>query len=145
MCGSDVERVEGEAVSRCSGGLVCSAQRKQALKHFVSRKAMDVDGLGDKVVEQLVDKEMVETPADLFKLSAGRITVLDRMGPKSAQNVVDALEKSKQTTLPRFLFALGIREVGEATAANLAQHFKTLEASKRQRQSSLSRWMMLAL
>lgn len=128
VCGSDVERIEGEAVSRCSGGLFCSAQRKQALKHFVSRKAMDVDGLGDKVVEQLVDKEMVETPADLFKLSAGRITVLDRMGPKSAQNVVDALEKSKLTTLPRFLFALGIREVGEATAANLAQHFKSIEA-----------------
>ncbi|MEZ9877055.1 NAD-dependent DNA ligase LigA [Vibrio breoganii] len=127
VCGSDAERTEGEAVTRCTGGLVCSAQRKQALKHFVSRKAMDVDGLGDKVVEQLVEKEMVQTPADLFKLSAGRITVLDRMGPKSAQNVVDALEKSKQTTLPRFLYSLGIREVGEATAANLAQHFKTLE------------------
>ncbi|GEM78617.1 NAD-dependent DNA ligase LigA [Vibrio superstes] len=127
VCGSDAERTEGEAVTRCTGGLVCSAQRKQALKHFVSRKAMDVDGLGDKVVEQLVEKEMVQTPADLFKLSAGRITVLERMGPKSAQNVVDALEKSKQTTLPRFLYSLGIREVGEATAANLAQHFKTLE------------------
>ncbi|GEA59485.1 NAD-dependent DNA ligase LigA [Vibrio comitans] len=127
VCGSDAERTEGEAVTRCTGGLVCSAQRKQALKHFVSRKAMDVDGLGDKVVEQLVEKEMVQTPADLFKLSAGRITVLERMGPKSAQNVIDALEKSKQTTLPRFLYSLGIREVGEATAANLAQHFKTLE------------------
>ncbi|OBT08621.1 DNA ligase (NAD(+)) LigA [Vibrio sp. UCD-FRSSP16_10] len=127
VCGSDAERTEGEAVTRCTGGLVCSAQRKQALKHFVSRKAMDVDGLGDKVVEQLVDKEMVETPADLFKLSAGRITVLERMGPKSAQNVIDALQKSKQTTLPRFLYSLGIREVGEATAANLALHFKTLD------------------
>jgi DNA ligase (NAD+) len=128
VCQSEVERVEGEAVARCSGGLVCQAQRKEALKHFVSRKALDVDGLGVKVIEQLVDKEMVATPADLFKLSAGRLTVLERMGPKSAQNVVDALVKSKQTTLPRFLYSLGIREVGEATAANLAQHFKTLEA-----------------
>jgi len=128
VCSSAVERIEGEAVARCTGGLVCQAQRKEALKHFVSRKALDVDGLGDKVIEQLVDREMVETPADLFKLSAGVITVLDRMGPKSAQNVVDALEKSKQTTLPRFLYALGIREVGEATAANLANHYKTLPA-----------------
>ncbi|EGU40018.1 NAD-dependent DNA ligase LigA [Vibrio scophthalmi] len=128
VCHSAVERVEGEAVARCTGGLVCQAQRKEALKHFVSRKALDVDGLGEKVIEQLVDKEMVATPADLFKLSAGVITVLDRMGPKSAQNVVDALVKSKQTTLPRFLYSLGIREVGEATAANLAMHFKSLEA-----------------
>lgn len=128
VCGSHVERIEGEAVTRCTGGLVCQAQRKQALKHFVSRKALDVDGLGDKVIEQLVDREMVETPADLFKLSAGIFTVLERMGPKSAQNIVNALDKSKLTTLPRFLYSLGIREVGEATAANLAQHFKTLEA-----------------
>lgn len=128
VCGSHVERIEGEAVTRCTGGLVCQAQRKQALKHFVSRKALDVDGLGDKVIEQLVDREMVKNPADLFKLSAGILTVLDRMGPKSAQNIVNALEKSKETTLPRFLYSLGIREVGEATAANLAMHFKTLEA-----------------
>lgn len=128
VCSSEVERVEGEAVARCTGGLVCQAQRKEALKHFVSRKALDVDGLGVKVIEQLVDREMVESPADLFKLSAGVITVLDRMGPKSAQNVVDALNEAKQTTLPRFLYSLGIREVGEATAANLAQHFKTLSA-----------------
>ncbi|GLR74897.1 NAD-dependent DNA ligase LigA [Aliivibrio sifiae] len=128
VCDSQLERIEGEAVTRCGAGLVCPAQRKEALKHFVSRKALDVDGLGDKVVEQLVDKEMVETPADLFKLSAGVITVLERMGPKSAQNVVDALNKSKETTLPRFLYSLGIREVGEATAANLAMHFSTLEA-----------------
>ncbi|OTW26442.1 DNA ligase (NAD(+)) LigA, partial [Vibrio parahaemolyticus] len=128
VCGSHVERIEGEAVTRCTGGLVCQAQRKQALKHFVSRKALDVDGLGDKVIEQLVDREMVETPADLFKLSAGVLTVLERMGPKSAQNIVNALEKAKLTTLPRFLYSLGIREVGEATAANLAQHFKSLEA-----------------
>ncbi|WP_041054650.1 NAD-dependent DNA ligase LigA [Vibrio owensii] len=128
VCGSHVERIEGEAVTRCTGGLVCQAQRKEALKHFVSRKALDVDGLGDKVIEQLVDREMVETPADLFKLSAGVLTVLERMGPKSATNVVNALEKSKLTTLPRFLYSLGIREVGEATAANLAQHFKNLDA-----------------
>lgn len=130
VCSSEVERVEGEAVARCSGGLVCQAQRKEALKHFVSRKALDVDGLGEKVIEQLVDREMVETPADLFKLSAGVITALDRMGPKSAQNVVDALNQAKLTTLPRFLYSLGIREVGEATAANLAQHFKTLDSVK---------------
>ncbi|PQJ63078.1 DNA ligase (NAD(+)) LigA [Vibrio jasicida] len=127
VCGSHVERIEGEAVTRCTGGLVCQAQRKEALKHFVSRKALDVDGLGDKVIEQLVDREMVETPADLFKLSAGVLTVLERMGPKSATNVVNALEKSKLTTLPRFLYSLGIREVGEATAANLAQHFRSLD------------------
>jgi DNA ligase (NAD+) len=128
VCQSDIERVEGEAVARCSGGLVCQAQRKEAFKHFVSRKALDVDGLGVKVIEQLVDKEMVSTPADLFKLSAGVLTVLDRMGPKSAQNIVSALSKAKQTTLARFIYSLGIREVGEATANNLAQHFFTLEA-----------------
>lgn len=127
VCRSHVERVEGEAVARCTGGLVCQAQRKEALKHFVSRKALDVDGLGEKVIEQLVDREMVETPADLFRLSAGVLTILDRMGPKSAQNVVNALNKAKNTTLPRFLYSLGIREVGEATAANLARHFKTLD------------------
>lgn len=137
VCGSSVERVEGEAVARCEGGLVCQAQRKEALKHFVSRKALDVDGLGEKVIEQLVDKEMVETPADLFKLSAGVLTVLERMGSKSAQNVVDALNKSKLTTLPRFLYSLGIREVGEATAANLAQHFKTLDKVQQATQEQL--------
>ncbi|GHY09338.1 DNA ligase (NAD(+)) LigA [Vibrio cholerae] len=128
VCQSDVERVEGEAVARCSGGLICQAQRKEALKHFVSRKAMDVEGLGDKVIEQLVDREMVSTPADLFRLRAGELTILERMGPKSAQNVIDALNKAKQTTLPKFLYALGIREVGEATALNLARHFLSLEA-----------------
>lgn len=128
VCQSEIERVEGEAVARCTGGLICQAQRKEALKHFVSRKAMDVEGLGDKVIEQLVDREMVRTPADLFRLRAGELTILERMGPKSAQNVIDALNKAKQTTLPRFLYALGIREVGEATALNLAQHFLTLEA-----------------
>ncbi|EIK2269265.1 NAD-dependent DNA ligase LigA [Vibrio cholerae] len=128
VCQSDIERIEGEAVARCTGGLVCQAQRKEALKHFVSRKALDVEGLGDKVIEQLVDREMVATPADLFRLRAGELTILERMGPKSAQNVIDALNKAKQTTLPKFLYALGIREVGEATALNLAQHFLSLEA-----------------
>ena len=127
VCGSDVERVEGEAVTRCTGGLICGAQRKEALKHFVSRRAMDVEGMGDKIIDQLVEKEYVKTPADLFRLSAGLLTGLDRMGPKSAQNVVDALNKAKATTLPRFLYALGIREVGEATAVNLANHFGSLE------------------
>ena len=128
VCGSDVERVEGEAVTRCTGGLICGAQRKEALKHFVSRRALDVEGMGDKIIDQLVEKEYVHTPADLFRLSAGKLTGLDRMGPKSAQNVVNALEKSKETTFARFLYALGIREVGEATAAGLAAHYGTLDA-----------------
>ena len=130
VCGSDVERVEGEAVARCTGGLICGAQRKESLKHFVSRRAMDVDGMGDKIIDQLVEKEYVKTPADLFRLTAGKLTGLDRMGPKSAQNLVNALQKAKQTTLARFLYALGIREVGEATAANLAAHFGSVEALK---------------
>lgn len=128
VCGSDVERVEGEAVTRCTGGLICGAQRKESLKHFVSRRALDVDGMGDKIIDQLVEKEYVHTPADLFELTAGKLTGLDRMGPKSAQNVVDALAKAKETTFARFLYALGIREVGEATAAGLAAYFGTLEA-----------------
>ncbi|WP_434524279.1 NAD-dependent DNA ligase LigA [Photorhabdus asymbiotica] len=126
VCGADIEKIEGEAVARCTGGLVCGAQRKEALRHFVSRRAMDVDGMGEKIIDQLVDKEYVETPADLFRLTAGKLTGLDRMGPKSAQNVVDALEKAKKTTFARFLYALGIREVGEATAANLAAYFGDL-------------------
>ncbi|MGR5050601.1 NAD-dependent DNA ligase LigA [Photobacterium damselae] len=128
VCQSKVERIEGEAVARCTGGLFCQAQRKEALKHFVSRKALDVDGCGEKVIEQLVDREMVTTPADLFRLSAGVVTALDRMGPKSAQKLIDALGNAKETTLPRFIYSLGIREVGEATAANLAHYFETLEA-----------------
>ncbi|MBD1228622.1 NAD-dependent DNA ligase LigA [Xenorhabdus griffiniae] len=127
VCGSDIERVEGEAVARCTGGLFCGAQRKEALKHFVSRRAMDVDGMGEKIIEQLVDKEYVKTPADLFRLTAGKLTGLERMGPKSAQNVINALEKAKKTTFARFIYSLGIREVGEATAANLVAHFGTLE------------------
>ncbi|GAB2926845.1 NAD-dependent DNA ligase LigA [Hafnia psychrotolerans] len=128
VCHSDVERVEGEAVARCTGGLICGAQRKEALKHFVSRRALDVDGMGDKIIDQLVEKEYVKNPADLFRLTAGKLTGLDRMGPKSAQNVVLALEKAKETTLARFLYALGIREVGEATAANLAVHYGSIDA-----------------
>ncbi|MDE9544110.1 NAD-dependent DNA ligase LigA [Xenorhabdus bovienii] len=127
VCRSDIERIEGESVARCTGGLFCGAQRKEALKHFVSRRAMDVDGMGEKIIEQLVDKEYVKTPADLFRLTAGKLTGLERMGPKSAQNTIDALEKSKKTTFARFIYSLGIREVGEATAANLVSHFVTLE------------------
>lgn len=128
VCQSTVERVIGEAAARCTGGLICRAQRKEAIKHFSSRKALNIDGLGDKIVEQLIDKELVQTPADLFTLTAGQITMLERMGPKSAQNLANAIEKAKQTTLPRFIYSLGIREVGEVTATNLAKHFLTLEA-----------------
>ncbi|WP_226092483.1 NAD-dependent DNA ligase LigA [Dickeya oryzae] len=128
VCGSELERVEGEAVTRCTGGLFCAAQRKEALKHFVSRRALDVEGMGDKIIDQLVEKEYVKTPADLFRLDIGILTRLDRMGQKSAQNLVNALDKAKSTTFARFLYALGIRDVGEATAANLASHFGTLEA-----------------
>lgn len=128
VCGSDVLRVEGEAVARCSGGLYCSAQRREGIKHFASRKAMDIEGLGDKLVEQLDDKGLVKTVADIYALKAADIADLERMGEKSAQNLVKALEKSKSTTLPRFLYALGIREVGEATARSLANHFRTLDA-----------------
>lgn len=128
VCDSAIVRIEGEAVARCTGGLFCAAQRKEALKHFVSRKAMDIDGVGGKLIEQLVDRELIHTPADLFKLDLTILTRLDRMGAKSAENVLASLEKAKNTTLARFIFALGIREVGEATALNLANHFKTLEA-----------------
>lgn len=128
VCGNLVERLEGEAVARCSGGLFCEAQRKEAIKHFASRKALDIDGMGDKIVEQLIDKELVQSPADLFKLTASMMTMLDRMGMKSATNLALAIEAAKTTTLPRFLYALGIREVGEATAANLAAHFGSLDA-----------------
>ena len=128
ICGSPVEAVSGEAVMRCTGGLVCAAQRKEAIRHFASRKAMDIDGLGDKLVEQLVDRGMVHSVADLYKLNANELADLERMGKKSADNLVAALEKSKSTTLPRFLYALGIREVGETTARNLAQAFGSLDA-----------------
>lgn len=137
VCHSQVERIEGEAAARCTGGLICRAQRKEAIKHFSSRKALNIDGLGDKIVEQLIDKELIQTPADLFTLTAGKITMLDRMGPKSAQNLVDAIEKAKQTTLARFIYSLGIREVGEVTAANLANHFLTLDALRLADESQL--------
>lgn len=130
VCDSDVVRAEGEAVARCAGGLYCPAQRKEALKHFASRRAMDIDGLGDKLVEQLVDRQLVASPADLYRLDLATLTDLDRMADKSARNLVKSLNKSKQTTLPRFLFALGIREVGEATALSLARHFGALEPLK---------------
>ena len=130
VCDSQIIRIEGEAVARCTGGLFCAAQRKEALKHFVSRKAMDIDGVGGKLIEQLVDRELVHTPADLFKLDLTTLTSLERMGAKSAENALNSLEKAKSTTLAHFIFALGIREVGEATALNLANHFKTLDALK---------------
>ncbi len=128
VCGSDVIKIEGEAVARCTGGLFCAAQRKQAIKHFASRKAMDIDGLGDKLVEQLSDEGLIHDVADLYTLKQDQVTGLERMGEKSAANLIEALEKSKQTSLARFLFALGIREVGEATAQSLANYFATLEA-----------------
>ena len=130
VCDSQIIRIEGEAVARCTGGLFCAAQRKEALKHFVSRKAMDIDGVGGKLIEQLVDRELIHTPADLFKLDLTTLTRLERMGAKSAENALNSLEKAKSTTLARFIFALGIREVGEATALNFANHFKTLDALK---------------
>ena len=127
VCGAETEQIEGEAVIRCCGGLTCSAQNKEAIKHFASRKAMDIDGLGDKLVEQLVDEGLVSNVADLYRLELGRVAALERMAEKSAQNLLNALEASKQTTLPRFLYALGIREVGQTTALTLAQHLLTLE------------------
>ncbi len=127
VCGSAVVRIEGEAVARCTGGLYCPAQRREAIKHFASRKAMDIEGLGDKLVEQLIDRGLVEHVDDLYRLTVDDLVKLERMGPKSAQNLIDALEKSKQTTLARFIYALGIREVGEATARALAAHFRSLD------------------
>lgn len=126
VCGSAIERPEGEAVARCTGGLFCEAQRAQALKHFVSRRAMDVDGFGAKLVEQLVASDRLKTPADIYQLSLDELSALERMGEKSAANLVGAIEESKATTLARFLFALGIREVGEATAISLASHYGNL-------------------
>ena len=128
VCGSDVVREEGEADHRCTGGLFCAAQRKQALLHFASRRAMDIEGLGEKLVDQLVDGNVVKTLPDLYRMGFVALAALERMAAKSAQNLLDALEKSKQTTLARFLFALGIRHVGETTAKDLARHFGTLDA-----------------
>jgi DNA ligase (NAD+) len=126
-CCSDVERQPGEAVARCTGGLVCAAQRKEALKHFVSRKAFDVDGAGEKLIAQLVEHDWVKSPADLFQLKASQLALLPRMGEKSALNVVEAFTKARLTTLARFIYALGIREVGESTALALAKHFRSLD------------------
>lgn len=136
-CGSDVLREEGEAILRCTGGLFCPAQRKEAIKHFASRRAMDIEGLGDKLVEQLVDAELVQTPADLFRLELETLAGLERMAEKSAKNLLAALKKSKTTTLARFLFALGIREVGETTAQSLANHYRTLDAIEQADEESL--------
>src|SRR5690554_311917 len=128
VCGSDVIQIEGEAIARCSGGLFCPAQRKEAIRHYASRKALDIEGLGDKWIDILVDQGMVETVADIYKLTAKDLMRLDRMGEKSAANLVEAIDKSREPVLWRFLYALGIREVGEATAKSLASHFGTLEA-----------------
>ncbi len=136
VCGSEITREEGEVDWRCSGGLFCAAQRKQALLHFAGRRAMDVEGLGDKLVDQLVDAAVVRTLPELYKLGVAELLALERMAGKSAQNLIDGLEKSKQTTLARFLYALGIRHVGETTAKDLAKHFgqldRVLDASEAQ-------------
>ncbi|MWP50182.1 MULTISPECIES: NAD-dependent DNA ligase LigA [unclassified Gilliamella] len=128
ICGSLIVRDEGQAISRCAGGLICPAQRKEALKHFVSRKAMNVEGMGDKIIEQLVDKDYVKTPVDLYKLNLPMLCSLDKIGEKSANNLLNALETSKNTTLSRFIFALGIPNVGEVTAENLVNQLGNLSA-----------------
>lgn len=128
VCGSDIVQIEGEAVARCSGGLYCPAQRKEAIRHYASRKAMDIEGLGDRLIEMLVDEGMVSTVADLYRLTKFQIASLERMGDKSAANLIAAIDRSREPALWRFLYALGIREVGEATAKGLAAHFGTLEA-----------------
>jgi DNA ligase (NAD+) len=130
VCDSAVVKAEGEAVLRCTGGLYCGAQRKEAIKHFSSRKALDIDGLGDKLVEQLVDENLIKTPADLFKLTELDVSTMARMGKKSADNLISGLVKARTTTLPKFIYALGIREVGETTATNLANYFLNFAAIK---------------
>jgi DNA ligase (NAD+) len=136
-CGSAVERVEGEAVSRCTGGLFCPAQRKHSIRHFATRKAMDIEGLGDKLVDQLVETGLVHTVADLYHLTHEQIAAMDRMGGKSAENLLKALEGSKKPLLDRLLYALGIREVGEVTAHTLAAHFGSLQALQEAGEESL--------
>ena len=126
ICGSDVVREDGEAVARCVGGLFCPAQRKEALKHFASRRAMDIDGLGSKLIEQLVDAGLVSNAADIYRLDAEQLAAMDRMGQKSAENLVAALENSKHVSLERFIYSLGIRDVGEATAKSLSGFFGDL-------------------
>lgn len=127
-CSSEIETVEGEAVARCTGGLICPAQRKEALIHYASRKAMDIDGLGTKLVEQMVDQGLLQSIADIYELDLEQVSALERMAKKSAENLLSAIKASKETRLPRFIYALGIREVGEATAAGLARHFGSLDA-----------------
>jgi DNA ligase (NAD+) len=126
VCGSRVVQAEGEAVARCSGGFTCRAQRQESLRHFASRRAMDIEGLGDKIIEQLVEQKLVQSPADLYALQPAQLLELERMGEKSAQKLLEAIDRSRATTLPRFLYALGIRDVGEATALALSQHFGSL-------------------
>jgi DNA ligase (NAD+) len=126
-CDSEVEMEPGETIARCSGGLFCPAQHKESIKHFASRRAMDIEGLGDKLVDQLLEHRLIQRVADLYQLTVEQLAALDRMGIKSAQNLMAALEHSKHTTLPRFLYSLGIREVGEVTAQTLARHFRTLD------------------
>lgn len=128
VCDSHVKREEGEAVARCTGGLYCKAQRAEALKHFVSRRAMDIEGLGAKLIEQFVDEDRIKNPSDIYRLTKTELAERERMGEKSAENLVNAIDASKSTTLPRFLYGLGIREVGEATAQNLASYFGSLPA-----------------
>ncbi|MEZ2349172.1 NAD-dependent DNA ligase LigA [Caballeronia sp. RCC_10] len=127
VCGSKIERLPDEAIARCTGGLFCPAQRKQALWHFAQRRALDIDGLGEKIIDQLVEENLVRTPADLFNLGFSTLAALDRFADKSAQNLLDSLEKARHTTLARFIYALGIRHVGESTAKDLAKHFGSLD------------------
>jgi DNA ligase (NAD+) len=139
VCGSPVVREADQAVARCTGGRTCPAQRKEEIKHFASRRALDIQGLGDKLVEQLVDRDWVRTPADLFALRAEQLSELDRMGEKSAQKLQTAIAAAKQTTLPRFLYSLGIRDVGEATALALAQYFGDIAALRRAGEEEIQR------
>jgi DNA ligase (NAD+) len=134
-----VVRAQGEAAARCSGGLFCSAQRKEAIKHFASRKAMDIDGLGDKLVDQLVNVGLIHTVADLYHLDVLKLASLDRMAMKSAQNLMDAIHHSKKTTLAKFIYALGIREVGEATAKNLVKALPSLDQIKKTSEEDLQK------
>ena len=139
VCGNPVVREGDQAVARCTGGRLCAAQRKGEIQHFASRRAMDIQGLGDKLVEQLVDNDWVKTPADLFSLQADRLATLERMGEKSALKLQAAIESAKHTTLPRFLYALGIRDVGEATALALAQYFPEIADLRRAGEEEIQR------
>ena len=136
-CGSDVERTEGEAVARCTGALICPAQIKHGIRHFATRKAMDIEGLGDKLVDNLVEQGMVHTVADLYHLTFEQIASMERMGGKSAENLLEALEASKKPGLDRLLYALGIREVGEVTAHSLAAHFRSMQALEESSEETL--------